>query len=100
MNFDEPQSTRLKMLLAKSAEYRATTEAKLNCLSDAYQEIAGKALIAIEAIEDDARRGLLAKDFASALDRHLGIMEEFTCVGASEPLVISGTQPFSDPSSV
>jgi flagellin-like hook-associated protein FlgL len=94
MNFDDSQSDRLKTIFSKSAEYQATTEAKLNCLSEAYQQMASKALAAINAIEDDARRGSLAQDFATTLDRHLAVMEEFTCYGASEPLVISGTRPF------
>ncbi len=96
MNFDDSQSDRLKTIFSKSAEYQATTEAKLNCLAEAYQQMASKALAAIDAIEDAARRGSLAQDFAITLDRHLAVMEEFTCLGASEPLVISGTQPFHD----
>jgi hypothetical protein len=96
MNFDDRQSNRLKTIFSKSAEYQATTEAKLNCLSDAYQQMASKALAAIDAIEDAASRGKLAQDFALTLDRHLAVMEEFTCLGACEPLVITGPQPFRD----
>lgn len=96
MNFNDSQSHRLKTIFSKSAEYQATTEAKLNCLSEAYQQMASKALAAIDAVEDDQRRGKLAKDFAETLDRHLGVMEEFSCLGACDPLVISGTQPFRE----
>jgi|SRR5690348_10077858 len=98
MNFDEPHSVRLRTIFTKSAEFQATTEAKLNCLCEAYHEIAAKGLAAIDAIENDCERARLAQDFAAALDRHLAVMEEFTCLGASEPLVISGPEPSRDPS--
>jgi hypothetical protein len=86
MNPSHSESARLKMIFAKSAEFQATTEAKLNCLCEAYQEIAATGLAAIDAVENDRVRARLAQDFAAALDRRLAIMEEFTCSGALDPL--------------
>jgi hypothetical protein len=86
MNSSDSESVRLKLIFSKSAEFQATTEAKLNCLCEAYQEIAAKGLAAIDAVENDRERARLAQDFAAALDRRLAIMEEFTCAGAQEPL--------------
>jgi hypothetical protein len=96
MNSSNSHSARLKMILSKSAEFHATTEAKLNCLCEAYQEIAAKGLAAIEAVENHRERARLAEDFAAALDRRLAIMEEFTCSGGHEPLDKFCPPPFRD----
>lgn len=86
MNHFESESERFKRIFSKSAELQATTEAKLNCLCDAYEEITAKGLAAIDRIEDLHLRAQLAQDFATALDRHLAVMEEFTCSGAQESI--------------
>ena len=96
MKSSDPQSARLKMIFSKSVELQATTEAKLNCICEAYQEIAAKGLAAIDAVENARERARLAQDFAAALDRRLAIMEEFTCLGAQEPFDGFCPPPFRD----
>ena len=96
MNSPDSQSARLKVIFSKSVEFQATLEAKLNCLCDAYEDIAARGLAAIEAIENHGERARLAQNFAAALDRRLAIMEEFTCTGAHEPLDHFSPPPFRD----